>query len=224
MAEVTSMQKSSDDTNENVFVLNHPLILDKLTRIRNKKTEKKDFQENLTEIVSLMAYEVFKDVPLANIEIETPIAKMQGKTLAKKIILCPILRAGLGMVGGLEHLLPNAIISHIGMYRDEATLEPQEYFFKYPNVSDHEEALVYILDPMLATGGSTLAAIKKLKSIGVKNIVFVGIVGVQEGINKIHKEHKDVKIYLASLDEKLNEHGFIIPGLGDAGDRIFGTK
>lgn len=216
MAEVT--------TNDNVFVINHPLILDKLTRIRNKKTEKKDFQENLTEIVSLMAYEVFKDIPLDDIAIETPIAKVTGKTLSKKIILCPILRAGLGMVNGFEHLLPNAIVSHIGLYRDEKTLEPQEYFFKYPNVDNHEDILVYILDPMLATGGSTLAAINKLKSIGVKNISFIGIVGVQEGINKIHNEHKDVKIYLASLDEKLNEHGFIIPGLGDAGDRIFGTK
>lgn len=217
-------ESKTELSNDNVIIVNHPLILDKLTRIRNKKTEKKDFQENLTEIVSLMAYEVFKNVPLANIEIETPIIKVQGKTLAKKIILVPILRAGLGMVSGLEHLLPNAIISHIGLYRDEETLEPQEYFFKYPNVENHEDILVYVLDPMLATGGSSLAAINKLKSIGVKNITFIGIVGVQEGINKIHQEHKDVKIYLASLDEKLNEHGFIIPGLGDAGDRIFGTK
>lgn len=210
--------------NKNVFVSNHPLILDKLTRIRNKKTEKKDFQENLTEIVSLMAYEIFQDVPLEDVVIETPIAKITGKTLAKKIILCPIMRAGLGMVSGFEHLLPNAIISHIGLYRDEETLEPQEYFFKYPNIKNHDDVLVYILDPMLATGGSSLAAINKLKSIGVKNIIFIGIVGVQEGINKIHTQHKDVKIYLASLDEKLNEHGFIVPGLGDAGDRIFGTK
>lgn len=219
------MEKSVTQLNsENVFVTKHPLILDKLTRIRNKKTEKKDFQENLTEIVSLMAYEVFKDVPLADVLIETPIAKVTGKTLSKKIILCPILRAGLGMVRGFEHLLPNAIISHIGLYRDEETLEPQEYFFKYPNVQNHDDVLVYVLDPMLATGGSSLAAINKLKSIGVKNITFIGIVGVQEGINKIHNQHKDVKIYLASLDEKLDEHGFIIPGLGDAGDRIFGTK
>jgi len=209
---------------ENVFIINHPLILDKLTRIRNKKTEKKDFQENLTEIVSLMAYEVFKDIPLDDITIETPIGKTKGKNLTKTIIICPILRAGLGMVSGLEHLLPNAIVSHIGLYRDESTLQPQEYFFKYPNVENHEENLVYILDPMLATGGSTLAAINKLKAVGVKNITFIGIVGVQEAINKIHKEHKDVKIYLAALDEKLNENGFIIPGLGDAGDRIFGTK
>lgn len=210
--------------NDNVTVINHPLILDKLTRIRNKNTEKKDFQENLTEIVSLMAYEVFRNIPLEDVVVETPITKVNGKTLAKKIILCPILRAGLGMVNGFEHLLPNAIVSHIGLYRDEKTLEPQEYFFKYPNVENHEDTLVYLLDPMLATGGSALAAINKLKSIGVKNITFVGIVGVQEGINKINQEHKDVKIYLASLDEKLNESGFIIPGLGDAGDRIFGTK
>lgn len=209
---------------ENVFIINHPLILDKLTRIRNKKTEKKDFQENLTEIVSLMAYEVFKDIPLDNIMIETPIGKTEGKNLTKTIIICPILRAGLGMVSGLEHLLPNAIVSHIGLYRDESTLQPQEYFFKYPNVKNHEDNLVYILDPMLATGGSTLAAINKLKAVGVKNITFIGIVGVKTAINKIHKEHKDVKIYLAALDEKLNENGFIIPGLGDAGDRIFGTK
>lgn len=209
---------------ENVFIISHPLILDKLTRIRNKKTEKKDFQENLTEIVSLMAYEVFKDVPLDNVTIETPICKTKGKNLTKTIIICPILRAGLGMVSGLEHLLPNAIVSHIGLYRDETTLQPQEYFFKYPNVPNHEENLVYILDPMLATGGSTLAAINKLKAVGVKNITFIGIVGVREAINKIHKEHKDVKIYLAALDEKLNENGYIIPGLGDAGDRIFGTK
>lgn len=221
MKETSTKKKLNND---NVFIINHPLILDKLTRIRNKKTEKKDFQENLSEIVSLMAYEVFKDIPLSNVTIDTPIAKMNGKTLTKKIILCPILRAGLGMVSGIEHLLPNAVVSHIGLYRDEETLEPQEYFFKYPNIKNHEDVLVYILDPMLATGGSSLAAINKLKSIGVKNITFIGIVGVQEGINKIHNEHKDVKIYLASLDEKLNEHGFIIPGLGDAGDRIFGTK
>ncbi|MGL5268690.1 MAG: uracil phosphoribosyltransferase [Spiroplasma sp.] len=219
------MEKTTSKLNsENVFVINHPLILDKLTRIRNKNTEKKDFQENLTEIVSLMVYEVFKDIPLDDIFVETPMAKVSGKTLSKKIILCPILRAGLGMVSGLEHLLPNAIISHIGLYRDEETLEPQEYFFKYPNIKNHEDALVYILDPMLATGGSVLAVINKLKSIGIKNITFIGIVGVSKGINKIHNEHKDVKIYLASLDEKLDEHGFIIPGLGDAGDRIFGTK
>ncbi|MDQ7982943.1 MAG: uracil phosphoribosyltransferase [Spiroplasma sp.] len=209
---------------ENVFIINHPLILDKLTRIRNKNTEKKDFQENLTEIVSLMAYEVFKDIPLDSVSIETPIGKTKGKNLTKTIIICPILRAGLGMVNGLEHLLPNAIVSHIGLYRDEITLQPQEYFFKYPNVKNHEDNLVYVLDPMLATGGSTLAAIKKLKAIGVKNITFIGIVGVKEAINKVHKEHKDVKIYLAALDEKLDENGFIIPGLGDAGDRIFGTK
>lgn len=216
--------QNESNSHKNLFISKHPLILDKLTRIRNKNTNKKDFQENLIEIASLMTYEVFQNLPLEDIKIETPVAKTVGKTLSRKVVFCPILRAGLGLVYGFERLVPNAIVSHIGLYRDEETLEPQEYFFKYPNQSDHDKDLVYILDPMLATGGSALAAINKLKGIGVKNISLVAIVGVDQAVQKIHKEHKDVKIYLASMDERLNEHGYIVPGLGDAGDRIFGTK
>lgn len=216
--------KNQQNGTGNLYVSNHPLILDKLTRIRDKNVQKKEFQEKLNDVASLMAYEIFEDLEVKDVEVETPVTKTVGKALAKQIILCPILRAGLGMVTSFERLLPDSTISHIGLYRDEKTLQPQEYFFKWPNLSDNSEVLVYILDPMLATGGSALAAIKKIKSIGVKNIVLVALVGVEQAVKKIHDYDENIKIYLASLDEKLNEHGYIVPGLGDAGDRIFGTK
>jgi len=213
------------ENNKNVFVVNHPLILDKLTRIRSKTTQKKEFKENLSEIATLMTYEVFKDVSLDDIEIETPITKTIGKTLSKTIVLCPILRAGLGMTHAFEYIVPNAIISHIGLYRNETTLEPQEYFFKYPKaIINHKDTLVFILDPMLATGGSANFAISKLKKVGVKNITLVGVVAAQEAIKKIHQINPEVKIFVAVIDQNLNQNGYIVPGLGDAGDRIFGTK
>lgn len=209
----------------NLFIIDHPLILDKLTRIRNQTTQKKDFKENLSEIATLMAYEVFKNLPLDDIKIKTPITQVIGKTLTKTIILAPILRAGLGMTNGFEYVLPNAIISHIGLYRDEETLKPHHYFFKYPKeIKNKDDSLVFILDPMLATGGTAIAAIAELKKVGFNNITLVAIVGAPIAIQKIVAKNPEIKIYLAALDKELNENGYIVPGLGDAGDRIFGTK
>jgi len=203
-------------------VLKHPLITHKLTSMRDQRTGTKDFRQNLDEIAGLMAYEISRDLPLNDVTITTPVAETVGQTLSKEIVLVPILRAGLGMVNGILDLIPTAKISHIGMYRDEETLEPHEYFFKYPSVIT--EAVVMVLDPMLATGGSASAAINLLKRKGAKHIKLVCLVGAPEGVKRIEKDHPDVDIFLAALDEKLNEKGYIVPGLGDAGDRIFGTK
>ena len=203
-------------------VLNHPLITHKLTQMRKASTGTKDFRENLDEIAGLMAYEITRDLPTQSIEIETPVAPCVTEELAKEIVLVPILRAGLGMVNGIRALVPTAKIGHIGLYRDEKTLEPHEYFAKFP--SNMPEAVVMVLDPMLATGGSASAAITMLKKRNAKLIKLVCLVGAPEGVARIQKDHPDVDIYLAALDEKLNEHGYIVPGLGDAGDRIFGTK
>jgi len=203
-------------------VLNHPLITHKLTQMRKATTGTKDFRENLDEIAGLMAYEITRDLPTQSIEIETPVAPCVTEELAKEIVLVPILRAGLGMVNGIRALVPTAKIGHIGLYRDEKTLEPHEYFAKFP--SNMPEAVVMVLDPMLATGGSASAAITMLKKRNAKLIKLVCLVGAPEGVARIQKDHPDVDIYLAALDEKLNEHGYIVPGLGDAGDRIFGTK
>ena len=203
-------------------VLEHPLITHKLTQMRRKECGTKDFRANLDELAGLMAYEITRDLPLRDVEIETPVSPYTTSELAKDIVLVPILRAGLGMVNGICNLIPTVKIAHIGLYRDEETLEPHTYFEKYPkNVKD---AVVMIVDPMLATGGSANAAISMVKKQGAKNIRLVCIVGAPEGVKAVEKEHPDVDIYLASLDEKLNEHGYIVPGLGDAGDRIFGTK
>ncbi len=203
-------------------VLNHPLITHKLTQMRKASTGTKDFRENLDEIAGLMAYEITRDLPTQSIEIDTPVAPCVTEELAKEIVLVPILRAGLGMVNGIRALVPTAKIGHIGLYRDEKTLEPHEYFAKFP--SNMPEAVVMVLDPMLATGGSASAAITMLKKRNAKLIKLVCLVGAPEGVARIQKDHPDVDIYLAALDEKLNEHGYIVPGLGDAGDRIFGTK
>lgn len=203
-------------------VFEHPLINHKLTQMRDISTGTKNFRQNLDEIAGLMAYEITRDLPVKPVEVETPITKMSGSEISKEIVLVPILRAGLGMVNGILNLVPTAKVSHIGMYRDEETLLPHEYFFKYPSML--AESVVMVLDPMLATGGSAAAAISSLKREGAKNIKLVCLVGVPEGVKKIEEEHPDVDIYLAALDEKLNEKGYIVPGLGDAGDRIFGTK
>lgn len=205
-----------------LHVFNHPLINHKLSIIRNKTTNTKDFRQTLNEIAGLMAFEVTRDLPTKEIEVETPLAKTKGVEIAKDIVLVPILRAGLGMVEGISNLIPTAKIGHIGLYRNEETLQPVYYYAKFPK--ETKDASVFVVDPMLATGGSAIAAIDHLKEIGAKDIKLICIVGVQEGVDAVNKKHPDVDIYLASLDEKLNEVGYITPGLGDAGDRIFGTK
>jgi len=203
-------------------LLKHPLLTHKLTLLRRKETDTKDFRETLGEIAGLMAYEITRDLPLRDITIETPLGICKTRELAREVVLIPVLRAGLGMVEGISNLIPSARIGHIGMYRDHETLEPNTYYSKFPdNLLD---AVVMVLDPMLATGGSSSAAIQVLKDHGAKTIKLVCVVGAPEGIERIQKDHPEVQIYLAGLDEKLNEHGYIVPGLGDAGDRLFGTK
>lgn len=203
-------------------ILNHPLITHKLTQMRNKDTKTKDFKANLDEIAGLMAYEVCRNLPLQEVEIETPVAKCKTYELAKEVVLIPILRAGLGLVDGIHDLVPTAKVGFIGLYRNEETLEPVEYFEKFP--SNLNQAINLVLDPMLATGGSAIAAIDMVKRKGAKDIKLVCLVGAPEGVKAVEEAHPDVEIYLAALDEKLNEKGYIVPGLGDAGDRIFGTK
>ncbi len=205
-----------------LHLLKHPLITHKLTQIRRKETGTKDFREALDEIAGLMAYEISRDLPLKEVTIETPIRECCTFELATNIVLVPILRAGLGMVDGITNLIPIAKVGHVGMYRDHETLKPQEYYAKLPPCVTN--AVVMILDPMLATGGSASATIAYLKKQGARQIRLVCIVGAPEGVAKIEKEHPDVDIYLSALDEKLDEKGYIVPGLGDAGDRLFGTK
>lgn len=206
-----------------VVETNHPLIQHKLTLMRDKNTGSKDFRELLTEIAMLMGYEITKDIPLKDVEIETPIQKTSSKVVAgKKLAIIPILRAGLGMVDGLVSLMPAAKVGHVGLYRDPETLKPVEYYCKLPQ--DIGERDIIVVDPMLATGGSAVAAIDLLKSKGAKSIKLANLVAAPEGIAEVQKYHDDVDIYVASVDERLNEHGYIIPGLGDAGDRLCGTK
>ena len=190
--------------------------------MRQKDTGTKDFRQNLDEIAGLMAYEITRDVPLRSVEIMTPVAACVCEEMSKEIVLVPILRAGLGMVNGIRNLIPTAKVGHIGLYRDEETLETHEYFAKFP--SNLPESVVMVLDPMLATGGSASAAIEMIKKRGATVIKLVCLVGAPEGVKRIEEDHPDVDIYLAALDEKLNERGYIVPGLGDAGDRIFRTK
>lgn len=194
----------------------------KLTIMRNKDTGTKDFRENLDEIAELMAYEVCRDLPVKPVSVETPIGPTTGSTISREIVICPILRAGIGLLDGIRRLVPTAKVGFIGMYRDEETLQPHEYFAKFP--SNLEDAIVMVVDPMLATGGSAVDAINAVKKRGAKNIRLVCLVGVPEGVKKVQEAHPDVDIYLAALDDHLNENGYIVPGLGDAGDRIFGTK
>jgi uracil phosphoribosyltransferase len=203
-------------------VLKHPLLTHKLALLRRKETTTKDFRETLEEIAGLMAYEITRDLPVRDISIETPIGKCDTQELAMDIVIVPVLRAGLGMVDGIRNLIPAARVGHIGMYRDHVTLKPMTYYSKFPD--NLSSAVVLLLDPMLATGGSSSAAIQVLKDHGAKIIKLVCVVGAPEGVDLIRKDHPDVKIYLAGVDEKLNEHGYIVPGLGDAGDRLFGTK
>jgi len=206
-----------------LHVLDHPLIQHKLSIIRDKNTSVKEFREIVGEIAALMCYEATRDMPLEIVEIETPIATAKARRLqGKKVAVVPILRAGVGMVDGILELIPAAKVGHIGLYRDPETLEPVEYYCKMPNDIANREVIV--LDPMLATGGSAAAAIQFIKNYGCKSIKLMCIISAPEGIKKVQSEHPDVDIYVAAVDEKLNEHGYIVPGLGDAGDRIFGTK
>ena len=205
-----------------VYVFNHSLIKHKITNIRKKETKTKDFYQNVNEIAGLMAYEITREFPLREVEIETPICKTVQYEMASEVVIVPILRAGLGMVDGIRSMIPTAKVGFIGLYRDEETLEPVEYYAKFPESVN--ESIVLVVDPMLATGGSASAAITMLKKRGVKDIRYVGLVAAPEGIQTLQNDHPDVDIYVASLDEKLNEKGYIVPGLGDCGDRLFGTK
>lgn len=206
-----------------VMVMDHPLIQHKIGYIRRIDTGTKDFRQTIGEIANLICYEATRDLKLSDVEIETPICKTTVKELAgKKLAVVPILRAGLGMVDGMLQLIPAAKVGHIGLYRNEETLEPVEYYCKLPE--DCAQREIFVVDPMLATGGSSSAAIKMLKDRGCKNIHFLCIIAAPEGIERMKKDHPDVDIYIGQVDEKLNENGYIVPGLGDAGDRIFGTK
>ena len=206
-----------------VCVCDHPLIQHKLAILREKSTSVKEFRELISEIAMLMCYEATRDLPLEEVEIETPVAKAKVKRISgKKLAIVPILRAGLGMVDGMVSMMPNAKVGHIGLFRDPETLEPVKYYYKMP--PDIEERDVIVVDPMLATGGSASAAIQFLKDDGVKHIKLMCIIGAPEGVQRMQEDHPDVDIFVAALDERLNEHGYIVPGLGDAGDRIFGTK
>lgn len=205
------------------MVMDHPLIAHKISYIRQENVGTKEFREVIGEIAQLMCYEATRDLKTEEVTIKTPLAEMKGRVLSgKKLAIIPILRAGLGMVDGMLSLIPAAKVGHIGLYRDPETLEPVEYYCKLPE--DCEEREVFVVDPMLATGGSSSAAIRMLKEKGVKNIRFLCIIAAPEGLRRMRGDHPDIDIYIGALDEKLNDHGYIIPGLGDAGDRIFGTK
>ena len=205
------------------IVMDHPLIQHKIGIIRRKDTSSKEFREMISEVAMLMCYEATRDLPLEPVEIETPISRMTARQLAgKKMAVVPILRAGLGMVEGMLAMIPAAKIGHIGLYRDPATLEPVEYYCKLP--SDIASREVFVTDPMLATGGSATAAITMLKQKGAKKLHFMCIIAAPEGVKRMQEEHPDVDFFIGALDDRLNDHGYIVPGLGDAGDRIFGTK
>ena len=207
----------------NVHIMDHPLIHHKLAVLRNKETPVKEFRELINEISGLMCYEATRNLPLMEVDVETPIAVAKCKMLAgKKLAIVPILRAGLGMVDALVDLIPSAKIGHIGLYRDPETHEPVEYYCKLPE--DIGNRVTFVVDPMLATGGSAVAAIDFLKKHGCRNIIMMNIIGCPEGTKRVQEAHPDVEMYLAACDEKLNDHAYIVPGLGDAGDRIFGTK
>lgn len=205
-----------------LFVMDHPLISHKIAMLRDKNTSVRDFRALVNEIALLMGYEATKDLKMTEVEVETPVATTKGQVIERQVALVPILRAGLGMVDALMSLIPAAKVGHIGLYRDHETLQPVEYYCKLP--SDIEQRQVLVLDPMLATGGSSSAAISFIKKRGAKNIRLVCVIGAPEGVKAVQEAHPDVDIYVGALDEKLNEHGYIVPGLGDAGDRIFGTK
>ncbi len=207
----------------NVFIFDHPLIKHKVSILRDKKTGMKEFRELIEEITTMMTYESMRDVKLVPVEVETPLEKTtQYRVPEESVAIVPILRAGLGMVNGVHKVFPTARVGHIGMYRDEETLEPHEYYFKLPQ--GIENKTVFVVDPMLATGGSAIDALNALKKRGVKDIRMMSIIAAPEGLEKVAKAHPDVRVYVSTLDRCLNENGYILPGLGDAGDRLFGTK
>lgn len=206
----------------NVTIFNHPLITHKIAIMRDERTGSKEFRELVEEVAMLMAFEALRDINTQEIEVKTPIAVTKTRVIANDIAIVPILRAGLGMVNGILALVPTAKVGHVGLYRDHETLEPKEYYCKLPDDIANRE--VIILDPMLATGGSAIDAITLLKKRGCKHIKFLAIIGAPEGVEKVHAAHPDVEVYVSTLDRQLNENGYILPGLGDAGDRIFGTK
>ena len=207
----------------NVCVFDHPLIQHKLSILRDKNTSVKEFREIISEIAMLLCYDATRDLPLEDVDVETPVAMAKCKRIAgKKLAVVPILRAGLGMVNGMVSMMPNVKVGHIGLFRDPDTLEPVKYYFKMP--PDIKERDAIVVDPMLATGGSASAAITFLKETGVRHIKLMSVIGAPEGVKKMQEDHPDVDIYVAALDDHLNDHGYIVPGLGDAGDRIFGTK
>ena len=209
--------------NQQVTIMEHPLIQHKITRMRKTETSTKEFRELVSEVSMLICYEATKNLPLTEVEIETPLTKMKAVELSgKKLCVVPILRAGLHMADSILHLIPNARIGHIGMYRDEETLQPVEYLCKLP--TDIKERVVYVVDPMLATGGSAISAINQLKQRGITNLTFLCLIAAPEGVEAFTKAHPDVPVYIGALDSHLNEHGYIVPGLGDAGDRIYGTN
>ncbi|HEY6209022.1 MAG TPA: uracil phosphoribosyltransferase [Gemmatimonadales bacterium] len=213
----------SDPEFPNLSVLAHPLIQHKLTILRDRSTATRDFKQLVNEIAMLMAYEVTKDLPVEAVEVETPLERMRGARVAgKKLVLVPILRAGLGMVEGIAQLIPSARVGHIGIYREHDTLEPVDYYFKIP--SDEDARDFFLLDPMLATGGSAVDAVSALKHAGAQRIRFLCLVAAPEGVRRMLQAHPDVLIFAAALDRQLNDHGYILPGLGDAGDRLFGTR
>ncbi|WDL95196.1 uracil phosphoribosyltransferase [Alicyclobacillus sp. ALC3] len=206
-----------------VHVLGHPLIAHKLTYMRMKDTPTKEFRELVQEVAMLMAYEITRDLPLAQVEIETPVATTQAQVIhGKTLAIVPVLRAGLGMADGILQLIPNAKVGHVGLYRDPETLEPVEYYCKLPSMLEEREVIV--VDPMLATGGSASAAITAVKQRGANSVKLMCLVSAPVGVERVQRDHPDVDIYVASVDEKLNDHGYIVPGLGDAGDRLYGTK
>lgn len=207
---------------KNLTILHHPLVQRDLTLLRDKRTPSNQFRSVLRRASTLMAIEVTRDLPLKSAVVETPLAKTTGYVLSRPVVLVPILRAGLGLVGGFVEVLPDARVGHIGLYRDEHSLKPVDYYFKVPK--NLKEAMVFLLDPMLATGGSLAAAITYLKKRGAKTLVCVTLVAAPEGVRRVHKEHPEVPIFTCALDKRLNSKGYILPGLGDAGDRIFGTE
>lgn len=208
---------------KNVIILDHPLIRHKIALLRDKATGTKQFRELIEEITTLITFESFKEVKTKTVEVETPLERCEQKVVVEgSVAIVPILRAGLGMVSGVHTLFPTAKVGHIGMYRDEQTLEPKEYYCKLPEGIEHMQ--VVLLDPMLATGGSACDAINLLKKRGCKDIKLMNIIGAPEGVKKVAEEYPDIPVYISTLDRQLNEHGYILPGLGDAGDRLFGTK
>ncbi len=207
---------------ENLHIIEHPLLKAKLTVLRDKNTNRQTFRRTLSEVAMLMTYDLTRNIPVKSIEVETPLEKTRGVELHKDVTLVPILRAGLGMIDGILELLPNARVGHIGVYRDKTTLLPVEYYLKLPD--NVNETFVILVDPMLATGGSALAAIEILKKQGIKDLNFLCLVAAPEGVKAVHDRFPDVRIFAAALDRQLNDHGYILPGLGDAGDRLYGTE